>query len=60
MVLKDGMVAGSVGAENEPGAWTDFDPQRELADAQAAIGADLESGALAPNKRPPGTSWNWT
>ena len=53
MVFEDGVVTGGVGAEDEPGAGFGFDSHGELANADAAVRADLDSGTLAPDERPP-------
>lgn len=42
-------------AEDGFGAWLGLDAKELGADRQAAIGADLDAGALAPDKGPPGT-----
>ena len=60
MVLEDGVVAARVGTEDEPGAWFGFHPERKFADADAAVRADLDSRALTPDKRPPGTGRDGT
>jgi hypothetical protein len=40
-------------AEDDFGTWRDMDAQELRADGDAAIGADFEGGALAPDKGPP-------
>ena len=53
MVFEDGVVTGGVGAEDKPGAGFGFYAHGQFADADAAVGADLDSRALAPDERPP-------
>ena len=60
MVLEDGVVAARVGAEDEPSAGFGFHPEGKFADVDAAVRADLDAGALTPDKRPPGTGGDWT
>ena len=55
-VGQDGVVARGVEAEHDLGLRWFFDPQPLGADGDAAIGADLDLGAHAPDVRPPGTT----
>ncbi len=51
-----GVMARGVETEDDFGAWRPFDAQALGADGHAAIGADPQGGAQAPNIRPPRTS----
>lgn len=53
---QDGVVTCGVEAENDFGAGRMFEAQALGADGNAAIGADLDEGAKAPNVRPPGAA----
>ena len=46
-------------AEHDFGAGRLFQAQALGADGYAAIAADLEGGAHAPDIRPPGARWHW-
>ena len=56
---QDGVMAGGVEAEEDFGARGMFDADALSADRNAAIGADLDGGAQAPNIRPPRAAWGW-
>lgn len=55
-VGQDGVVARGVEAQHDLGLRWFFDPEPLGADGDAAIGADLDLGAHAPDVRPPGTT----
>jgi len=57
-VGEDGDVAVGVEAVNDAGAGADTDAQALGVDGHAAIRADLERGALAPDVRPPRAAWS--
>ena len=52
-------MAGGMEAENHLGARRMFEAQALSADGNAAIRADLESGADTPNIRPPRAARGW-
>jgi len=56
---QDGVVAGGMEAENDLGARGALHTEAEGTDDNAAIGADLNGGADAPNIRPPRASRGW-
>jgi len=47
-------MTGRVMAENGLRTWRGVDAQELGADGDSAVGADLEGGALTPDKGPPG------
>src|SRR5271155_3856578 len=53
---QDGMMARRMEAQNHFGPPGMFDAEALRADGNAAIGADFDGGANAPNIRPPSTS----
>ena len=56
---QDGVVAGRMEAEDDFGAGRYFEAHALCADRHAAIGAGLDEGAEAPNKRPPRAAGGW-
>ena len=56
---QDGVVAGRMEAEDDFGAGRCFEAHALCADRHAAIGADLDEGAEAPNKGPPRAAGGW-
>ena len=58
-VGQHGVVAGGMAAEADFGAGWCFDPQALGADGDAAIVADAERGADAPDIRPPRAGRHW-
>jgi len=52
-------VPAGVEAENDFGAWRMFEADTLWANRHTAIGAELESGSLAPNIRPTGAARGW-
>ena len=56
---QNGVMACGMEAQNGFGARGVFDPEALSADGNAAIGADLDGGAEAPNIRPPGAARGW-
>jgi hypothetical protein len=55
-----GTVAAGMEAKNDFGAWATFEANALLADGNPSIGANLQSGAEAPNIRPPWAGRGWT
>ncbi len=47
------MISGGVVTEDEFGTWASLDTEALGANGHATVGADLDWGAKAPNKRPP-------
>ena len=53
-------MAGGMEAEHHLGTRGPFDAEALGADGNAAVGADPERGAEAPNIGPPGAARGWT
>ena len=53
------MMARGMEAQNDFGPGGMLDAEALDADGNAAVGADSNRGASAPNVRPPRASWGW-
>lgn len=57
---QDGVVSRGVMAEDDFGVGRGLHTQTLCADGDPSVGADFDDGALAPDKRPPGTTRDGT